>query len=249
MNYIDTHFHLDLWNKPPEIFSEIETQKIYTIAVTNTPSVYYYTEQLTNSSRYVRPAIGLHPELAVDRLGELDLFKEILPKTRYVGEVGLDYVAITESVKKTQRKVFETIIQECWEQKNKIVTVHSRRSVSDIINIVGNNFPGTIILHWFSGNFKEMDKALSYGFHFSINNAMTLSKKGKQIIERLPNDRILTETDGPFIKDKQVPHSPLMIPSIVQNLSKIKHLPIDDLKSLIYNNFKQVLMSEKGGIS
>ncbi|WP_299452655.1 Qat anti-phage system TatD family nuclease QatD [uncultured Microscilla sp.] len=248
MNYIDTHFHLDLWTNPPEIFSEIEKQKVYTIAVTNTPSVFYYTEELANNSKYVRSAIGLHPELAVERQGEIDLFKKILKRTRYVGEVGLDYVNITEDEKQIQKKVFETIVAECWEQKNKIITIHSRRSASDIIDIIGDNFPGTIILHWFSGSFKEMEKALSYGFHFSINNAMTLSKKGKQIIERLPNDKMLTETDGPFIKNKQVPHSPLMIPSIVQNLSKIKDMPVENLRVLIYSNFKQILMIDKGVI-
>ena len=126
MKFIDTHFHLDLWEDPKSILDEIEQNKIYTIAVTNAPSVFFHTLNLTAKSEFIRPALGFHPELVFKRKNELPIFMENISKTRYIGEIGLDYGHQSEEDKKEQRRVFEKIIDVSSNYSDKVLTIHSR---------------------------------------------------------------------------------------------------------------------------
>src|SRR5690606_31942578 len=125
--------------------------------------------------------------------------------TRYIGEVGLDNSNKTPNDYFTQRHVFEKIINTCADQTGKILTVHSRKAENDVINVIGNNFPGKVILHWYSGSIGNLEKAIEYGYYFSINYPMTQSESGKKIVRRIPIDRILLESDGPFISLESKP--------------------------------------------
>lgn len=239
MNLIDTHFHLDLWNNPKEILKKIEAKQIYTIAVTNAPSVFKFTYQLALESKYIRPALGYHPEVIKDRPNDLSLFKEYLNLTRYIGEVGLDYACKTD--KTIQKNIFTSIIKECFDTGGKIVTIHSRRGENDVIDIVGNNFPGIIILHWYSGSISQMKRAINNGYYFSVNYPMTKSNTGRQIIKLIPIQRLLLESDGPFAKTVNQNSSPLLIESTLFELASICNLSAEKLKEYIYNNFKECL--------
>ena len=75
-----------------------------------------------------------------------------------------------------QIKIFGQILDVCSEKKNKILTIHSRKSESNLINMIGNDFPGIVILHWFSGSLSEAKEAIEKGFYFSFNLSMTKSK-------------------------------------------------------------------------
>ena len=218
----DTHFHLDLFKNPEEITRKIEAAKVYTIAVTNSPTVFFHTQKITSGCKYVKPALGLHPELACERRMEVAKFIELISETRYIGEVGLDNYNKTPANYSAQMKVFQNIVQACFDNKDKILSVHSRRAARDVIRMIGGNFPSKIILHWFSGSQKELESALEYGFYFSINYSMTKSANGRQIIKSLPTNKILIETDGPFVEYKNEPATPMMCEVIASEIGKIK---------------------------
>lgn len=218
----DTHFHLDLFEKPKEILDQIEKEKIYTIAVTNLPAVFEHTQVLIKGSKYVRAALGFHPELVYQHRNQYEKFLELLQQSRYVGEIGLDNYNKTSLDYVAQRETFESIISACNTSQKKILTVHSRRAEKDVISIIGPNFSGKVILHWYSGSIRELDKALSYGFYFSINYAMTQSETGRKIIARIPMDRILLESDGPFVKIGNQPSTPLVGKLILEEIALLK---------------------------
>jgi TatD DNase family protein len=237
---LDTHFHLDLWQQP-SITASIEERGIYTIAVTNTPSVFHFTQKIASNSKFIRAALGLHPQLAAERQKELAMFKDLLLTTRYVGEIGLDNRSSSDFT--IQRKVFETVISACADAGNKILTIHSRRADSEVIDIIGKQFPGQVILHWFSGSLSVLERAVDAGFYFSINHAMVGSSAGKKLIQAIPMDKLLTESDGPFVEEAGVPCNPLSMPSIVRSLVFTRPDLIDELtaRNLIFSNFKKLL--------
>lgn len=103
---VDSHCHIDLYPSPADVVSGAESNKVYTIAVTNTPSVYSHTARLVENSKFVRPALGLHPQLVHLKKHELSLFRDLLKDTRYVGEVGLDYSANRWRMSATKGKYF-----------------------------------------------------------------------------------------------------------------------------------------------
>ena len=237
----DTHFHLDLCLNPEDMVLQIENAKVYTIAVTNAPSVFFYTQKITKNSKYVRAALGLHPELAAQRKNEVNQFISLVTKTKYIGEIGLDNQNKSIDDYSIQKEIFEKILTACADKKEKILTVHSRKASTDVVSMIGSNFPGKVVLHWYSGGLKDLETAIKNGFYFSINYPMTLSESGKKIIERLPIDRILIETDGPFTALKNQKFSPLMAGYILKKLVELnKHINSETL----LQNFRNLLSSE-----
>lgn len=241
--FIDTHCHLDLYKSSIDVIKEAEKADVIIVAVTNTPSVFHFTENLSKKYNNLIPAIGLHPELALQRKKELALMWDILPRTKFVGEIGLDYSSSDQSERKVQRDVFSQIIQHCFDISNKVLTIHSRRSTVDVISIVGNSFPGKIIMHWFTGTQSQTERAVQNGYYFSFNSSMLNSKNGQLLAKILPREKILTETDGPFISINGEPIRPAYIPQIVSKIAELLNVEKDELQNNISENF-QTLMTK-----
>lgn len=105
------------------------------------------------------------------------------------------------------------------------------------MDIIGDGFPGKVILHWFSGSVRQMELAAERGCFFSVNPPMTTSENGRKLISAFPSERILIETDGPFTKVGDEPCTPLVTSIIAQELGIIR--PDVDLLA----NFKTLLMT------
>jgi TatD DNase family protein len=243
MRFHDTHFHLDLMPVPEETARQIEHQGVYTIAVTNSPTVFFFTEKLALDKKYIRPALGLHPELVAERHKEVEQFVQLISKTRYIGEIGLDNQNKIPSDYLLQKKTFEKIVLACADAGGKILTIHSRKAAQDVIDILGKNFPGKIILHWYSGTMSQLQKAINNGYYFSINYPMLNSKSGKEIIKKIPIERLLIETDGPFTKRGEELFTPLMACDIQKELASLVSIgqTSGEAEKIIGGNFERLL--------
>lgn len=198
-SFVDTHCHVDLYKDFEALRDDINRHRIHTFAVTNAPSVFFHTDALARENPYIYAAAGLHPELVPSHAHELPQLLELLARTVVVGEVGLDYVTRDAEVRKQQRAIFTAVLGRCAEVRGKVLTVHSRRAASDVIALVGAHFPCPVILHWFSGTKRELREAIKNGLYFSVNPAMVRSKSAQDLLREMPQDRVLTETDGPFV--------------------------------------------------
>lgn len=236
----DTHAHLDL---SPNLFEEIdriENLRIYTIAVTNLPPLYTsFKNKIT--SKYVKPALGFHPELIEQYKKYIPQMWSLLDEAKYIGEVGLDYKVAINS-KAIQLSFFESLIQKCNDLGGKVITIHSRNSVDDVLSIIGSRFNSKFILHWYSGNLKNIDIAITNGAYFSINNAMFNSNNGLKIINHIPTERLLLESDYPFVKNKdKTPFKVSDINETVNNLAKIKKIDYNEMLTNLNLNFKNII--------
>ena len=234
---IDAHCHLDLYKEPLAVADEIEREGIHTIAVTNSPSVFSFTKKLAESREYLHPAIGLHPQLVRERHKEIDLLLSLIDETNFVGEIGLDYTTKDLSERKLQQMIFSRILEKCAERGNKTLTVHSRRAAKDVIDMIGPNFPGSVILHWFSGSERELETAINYGMYFSVNTEMITSKKGKILIKKMPKNKVLTETDGPFVLVNDGPARPIHTSIISEYLSQLWGCSLGQTQNMLLENF------------
>lgn len=237
MHLIDTHCHVDLYPDYKKIIAEAERLQIETIAVTTTPSVYSRCVELTKASRLVHPAIGLHPELVANRHRELSVFVDLIHETRFVGEVGLDYCTKDEEERRLQRCVFGHILEVCARSGDKILTIHSRRAAAEVVAMIGPSFPGTAILHWFTGSAATARDALSYGLYFSVNPTMPASARGRELLRLLPRDRVLTETDGPFVIINGVPARPPDVYTVLERLADCWGISIKDAAVVVSRNY------------
>lgn len=113
--------------------------------------------------------------------------------------MGLDYKTTDQANRKAQRKIFSAILDECESATDrKIISIHSRKAEPDVISELKSVKNSRIILHWYSGSLRDLDKALAMGCYFSINHAMIKSSHGMKIIDSIPMNRILIESDAPF---------------------------------------------------
>ena len=234
--FVDTHCHIDLYQSPPSIIEEIETNSVLSIAVTNAPFLFENTQKLSTQSNLVIAALGLHPELVATHGDQLVRFHQLLKDTRFVGEVGLDYVTKDAGNRQQQRVVFESILAACAEAGDKILTIHSRRSAPDVVSMIGDAFPGTPILHWYSGARRDLRKAIAAGCYFSVNTAMVRSENGQQLISEIPADRLLTETDGPFAKHERNPATPASVSAVVDSLAAILNKSREDIRQTVHRS-------------
>ena len=233
-NYIDTHLHLDLIDNIDKTVQYIEKKQIYTIAVTNHPKVFEGLIGKINS-KYVRVALGMHPEL-VD-VANINLFKELVTSTKYIGEIGLDFSNkyISQNEKQKQIKIFEDIL---LFSKKKIFSIHSRDAEKEVLNLLNMHFDKTshYILHWFSGNKTNLFKAIELDCYFSLNISMLKTKKFLELLPYIPKDKLLIETDAPFSKG-----SIFTIEEAYGQLAECLEMPLINVKTLVFENFRKAL--------
>lgn len=196
---VDLHCHLDLYPDPALFVERCRAAGTYLLSVTTTPKAWRGTARLAQGNNRIKTALGLHPQIAHERIGELSLFDVLLPETRYIGEVGLDGSPECKSHWREQVSVFDHVLAASARAGGRIMTLHSRRAATDVLNALARHpNAGIPILHWFSGTKAELLRAIDMGCWFSVGPAMVLGKRGRDLISAMPKDRVLTETDGPF---------------------------------------------------
>ena len=246
---VDFHCHLDLYPDHEAAIARAEAAGVYTLTVTTTPKAWPRNFQLTRGTRFVRAALGLHPQLATERAAELPLWEHYLSETRYIGEVGLDAGPRFYKSLDIQKKVFRTILERCAEAGGKILTVHSVRSVPAVLDMVEQHLPqdrGVVVLHWFTGSRSDARRAETLGCYFSVNAEMMRSKRGRQLVAELPANRILTETDGPFTQTEGRPTEPADSKATIFAVARIRDSPVEQFTNTVTANLRTLLRFDGG---
>ncbi len=241
---IDFHCHLDLYPNPKEVIRECIERGLYVLSVTTTPSAWQQSSALVEGADRIRSALGLHPQLAHERKAELELFDALLPKARYVGEIGLDGSPELKRHWAAQVLVFEHILAACKSAGGRVMTIHSRRAVPAVLErLKAADGAGTPILHWYSGGHGDLQRALDLGCWFSIGPAMLVSKKGRALVAKMPLERILTETDGPFATVGNRTAYPWDVDIAVASIAEVKGINREKIKEALYENLRRLLTS------
>ena len=243
MNLVDFHCHLDLYSDHAAAFAECERLGIHTLTVTTTPRAWQHNRELAAKTRYVRAALGMHPQLVAERASEISLFEEYIGQTQYIGEVGLDAGPRFYRSLELQKEIFGQVLKLCAKAGGKIVSVHSVRTATTVLDMVEEILPcGSccIVLHWFTGSKKEAQRALQLGCYFSVNAEMMKSDRHRNMVAALPLDRILTETDGPFCQRNGQPIRPQDVSVVVELLAQSRALDPKGISEIVISNLHQV---------
>lgn len=238
---IDFHCHLDLYDNPQAVVSACGDSN-YILSVTTTPKAWFGTKKLAENHKRIQTALGLHPQIAHERYQELDLFDLLVNETKYIGEIGLDGSSSLKSHQEIQSKVFRHILQKANSSSSKILTIHSLNAVEATLDGLDAYFSNGIpVLHWYTGKEKDLKRAIDRGCWFSINQRMLSSERGKLLVSKIPKDRILTETDGPFIFNKNQPVKPADVMPVIKKLGELWKVPNDIVAEIIFENLRSIL--------
>ncbi|KAF0957677.1 Qat anti-phage system TatD family nuclease QatD [Rhodococcus sp. T7] len=239
---IDFHCHLDLYPNPSEMADEVQRRKVGVLSVTTTPSAWAGTSRLARDRTVIRTALGLHPQLAGERIHELKAFDRYVADTRFIGEVGLDGAPECRSFWSQQTRVFEHILHACSEAGDKVVSVHSRRAATPVLDLLDRfervRMP---ILHWFSGSRTELRRAVERDCWFSVGPAMLAGAKGRALVAAMPRERVLLETDGPFAQLRRAALQPWDVAIACQSLSEVWGTDASETGRIISGNESTLL--------
>jgi TatD DNase family protein len=240
---IDYHCHLDLYQDFAEQFRACDANRIATLAVTTTPRAWEMNRRLAEKSKFVRAALGLHPQLVGEFAHEVALFEKLLPEARFIGEIGLDASPRYFASFPKQKATFERILKLCADAGGKILSIHSVRAGKQTLDMLEQHLPakrGTAILHWFSGTSGEARRASGLGCYFSLNREMFRDPKRRDLVASLPIDRILTESDGPFIRTGTGPSKPADIKDVIPMIAAAFARTEGEIKTQLAQNLAKI---------
>lgn len=238
--YIDTHCHIDMFPNPEQIIKNCEDKKIITIGMTSLPSHFQIGINHIKSYKYIRLALGLHPLLAEKHNGELSIFKSNIDRTSYIGEVGLDFSKEGISTKNIQIESFRYVLSLAKGEK-KILSLHSRRAEKEVLELLKEFNIKNAIFHWYSGSIKVLNEIIKSGYYFSINTSMITSINGQKIISEIPKNKILTETDSPYVEYMGASAKPENVLVVLKYLSELYNEPLPSVESRVYKNFSELI--------
>ena len=139
-----------------------------------------------------------------------------------------------------------TFWRKCREAGGRIMSLHSRRASGALLDYLERfTEAGTPVLHWFSGSFRELETAIDLGCWFSVGPAMLASEKGRALAARMPRERVLTESDGPFAQLNGEAVMPWHVEQAVGDLALIWSVPQQDVRQLINRNLRSLLQPDE----
>jgi TatD DNase family protein len=197
----------------------------------------------------VRVAIGVHPHQAHAFADDPERAAIVVrdqiartPQARAVGEIGLDY-HYDFSPRDVQQRVFRSQVRLARELGQPVV-IHTREADEDTVAILRAEGGGHIrgVLHCFTGTPRLRDAALELGFYVSLAGILTFPKAGelRDTARGVPLDRLLTETDSPFLAP--VPHrgkrnEPAHVVRVVETLAELVGTTVADMGQRTAANF------------
>ncbi len=249
MTYIDVHCHLDKETYGDldilcQRFAQAEVERIITVGF-DIPSS-ELGARLAEKYPCVYFAAGFHPtELKKYREGDLDKIARLCahPKCVALGEIGLDY-HYPDTDKDLQRGIFVRQL-ELADKLELPVQIHSRDCAEDMLGVLTEHkalLEHGALLHCYSHSTELAAEFLKLGLYFSFGGASTWkgAKKAKRTIDFLPADRILTETDSPYMPPASLygsfPNTPLSIPEICRYIADIKGVIEEEMAKTVLDN-------------
>jgi len=245
----DAHIHLsdtEYEHDIPLILRCMEKLRIKACCVSMDYSSSKKTLELGKKSNFILPFIGIHPEKAQnDTESVLKLIDENYEKISGIGEIGLDttYSNSDEELLK-QIEVFRDHLSSA-EKFRKPVSIHSRKTLDKILEILPSYNIPSILLHWFDGSKKQLQKAMDLECYVSFGPVMVYSKDKQVLLSKANRDRILVETDGPVRFSRCFSNRIAQIsfiPSVIFCASKVLDINYDNMCRILEQNSQRFLI-------
>lgn len=236
-NYrIDTHCHINFFKNAGDIAIECEKKSVHTVYVTTLPSQFDATYKYVLPLKFIHPSLGFHClENEYDLENEKKLFLKHVHNIKFIGEIGLDFSKRAIKPIEEQIELFEFVLKNINNSEH-ILNIHSTNAEDEVLKLLVKYGIKKAIFHWYTGKIGTLTKILDHGYYLSINEAMCKSNKGQKIIAKLPKNKVLLETDAPFIKGV-LPYKNVNVYFYLSELWKLK---MEDVEKIVYDNFMTI---------
>ena len=254
---IDSHCHLDhepLYSNINEVLDrskEVGIEKLLTICTTL--KGFNIIKHILTIDKIIYGTFGIHPhETESDSISKSIIIENIkkYPKLIGIGETGLDFY-YNNSKKNNQIDSFKKHIEAAIETNLPII-VHSRNAEEETFNIL-NNYKyekPKILMHCFTGSYNFFKKMEELNSFFSASGIITFknSQNLQNTFLKIPNNKILVETDSPFLAPDPMrgkKNEPSFIKYTVKKLAEIKNIGIAEMINLTTDNFNKLFFNNE----
>ncbi len=245
---IDSHLHLDdekLRDNAEQIIKGLHEHNIEFV-INNSCNLQSMIDSVELANKYhdVYATVGMHPHESSDFN---DKFRALMrqlaqnDKVVAVGEIGLDYY-YDLSDRQTQRDVFAEQI-EIADQLHLPITLHIRDAYGDawdILTAQKNHLNNGVLWHCYSGSAEFARQAVKFGHYFAFGGAITFKNAKKEdVLQAIPFDRILSETDSPYMAPVPLRgkvNTPYNIPLIVDKIAEVYGKSTEQTEAQIREN-------------
>ena len=251
MPFVDSHCHLDfpeLAENLPVVLAQMRQNDVaaalcVSVNLEKFPHMLALAEQHPN----LYASVGVHPdyedveEPSVARLVELAQH----PKVIAIGETGLDYFRLKGDLE-WQRTRFRNHIRAARESGKPLI-IHTREAAADTLRIMAEeNAAGAGgVMHCFTETWEVAEAALAMGFYISFSGIVTFksAKQIKEVAQRVPLERILIETDAPYLAP--VPHrgklnQPAYVKHVAEEIASLRGIDVGEVGLHTTENFMRL---------
>ena len=246
---VDSHCHLDFpelrANLPDRLERMREAGVTHALTISTTVSTFESVLAVATAHRELWCSAGVHPD---ERRDEREATEDELvamashPKVVAVGETGLDYFRV-EGDTEWQRERFRRHIRAACRVAKPLV-IHTREAAADTLRILEEEGAAEVggVMHCFTETWAVAEAAMRLGFHISFSGIVTFknAKDLKEVARRVPLDRMLVETDSPYLAP--VPHrgktnEPAFVRHVAEEIANLRGVPLATVAEATTRNF------------
>ena len=245
----DSHCHLNDENLYPRIDEVIEAakktgvKKFLVVGYDKASSL--LAVDIANRYEDCYAAVGFHPT-EIEGVTEED-YQEVVSllsnkKVVAIGEIGLDYHWVKDPILRENQKAWFVKQIELANEHHLPISIHNRESTEDWVEILKENTPNYGgVMHCYSGSVETMKTVIDLGLHIALGGTVTFTnaKTPKEVAEEVPLDKLLIETDAPYLTPH--PHrgeknEPKYICLVLEEIARLKDMSKKHLEDVIYKN-------------
>ncbi len=249
MNFFDSHAHYDdprFAEDREVLLPQLHSQGVdYLVNIGCNRESSLASVLLAETYDFIYAAVGWHPEFAGEFGPEsLELLRELAkqPKVRAIGEIGIDYHYM-DAPKQVQLEAFDAQMALA-EELSLPVVIHQREGIADCLEVVRRHPKVTGVFHCYSGSAQTAKELLSRGYYLGFTGVITFknARKSLEALKMAPPDRILLETDCPYLAP--VPfrgkrnHSGLLIHTL-EAMAQTRNISAQEAAQLTLENAKR----------
>jgi TatD DNase family protein len=247
--FIDSHCHIDFPDFSegvPALLANMQAAQVdaalcVSVNLENFPRVLAVAESHAN----VYASVGVHPDHDEGREPDVDELVALArhPRVVAIGETGLDYYRMQREDVDWQRARFRTHIRAA-RQAGKPLIIHTRNAADDTLAIMAEEGAAEAggVMHCFTESWEVAEAALAMGFYISFSGIVSFksAKDLKEVARRVPLERMLIETDSPFLAP--MPHrgkrnEPAYVRHVAEEIAGLRGIPLEQVGAATSKNF------------
>lgn len=249
MKFIDSHCHLPMLDQEvAAVLKAAEAQGVvHFLSVAVLLSDHLKLVEIADRYEQVSISAGLHPnELPGEALDETLLYEQAAhPKVVAIGETGLDFYRSEENTDWQRERFVQQIA--CAKQLEKPLIIHTRAAKEPTIEIMRQEGADKVggVMHCFTEDWEMAKQALDLGFYISFSGIVTFKNATtlKEVAKLVPLDRILIETDCPYlapVPHRGKPNEPAFVTHVAEHIAELRQLPLEEIAEHTTANYRRL---------